>query len=100
MTGSLVRPGKPPLAADPPAVYAIRTRGSPGPAWRERLRGMHVAVVWTTARPTTEFIGSFADRTELAGVLTALTELGLMLLSVERLPEGASGARVQVMAQA
>jgi hypothetical protein len=58
----------------------------------ERLGGLHVREVHTGRQAMTEFVGVLADQAALAGVLKALNELGLSLISVDRLVEVEPGS--------
>jgi hypothetical protein len=72
---------------DRPATYAIWVRGTVAPCWVERLGGLHAREIHTGGQAMTEFVGVLADQAALAGVLKALHELGLSLISVDRLAE-------------
>jgi hypothetical protein len=57
-----------------------------GPDWSERLCGLQITVVAAPGESVTELVGSLPDQATLIGVLTSLYDLGLPLLSVERVP--------------
>lgn len=76
-----------------PATCVIRVRGVLSPDWSVRLAGMRITTVRGSRRAMTELVGRLADQAALHGVLAALYELGLPLMSVECIPlEGASGS--------
>jgi hypothetical protein len=75
------------LFSDRPATYAIWVRGVLEPRWSERLGGMQSRTVRAGAQPMTELVGTLADQTALVGVLKALYDLGLSLISLDRLVE-------------
>jgi hypothetical protein len=77
-----------------PATCVIRVRGVLSPDWSVRLGGMRITTVRGSRRVMTELVGRLADQAALHGVLAALYELGLPLMSVECLPlEGTSGSQ-------
>jgi hypothetical protein len=69
-----------------PATYAIRVRGTLDAGWSERLGGLRITADMERIEPVTELIGQLPDQAALMGVLTSLYDLGLPLLSVERIP--------------
>jgi hypothetical protein len=69
-----------------PARYAIRVKGTLGPDWSDRLWGLQITVVTARGEAVTELVGSLPDQATLIGVLTSLYDLGMPLLSVERVP--------------
>jgi hypothetical protein len=77
-----------PIETDSPATYLIRVRGELEPEWSDRLGGMRIRITYGGVRPTTELRGTLADQTALAGVLTTLYQLGLPIISVERVNQG------------
>lgn len=80
-------------AFDKPGTYRIRVRGKVDPDWSDWLGGMQI----TPHRPegqkaTTELIGPLSDQAALVGVLNALYEMHLSIVSVECLAsESSSG---------
>jgi RNase P/RNase MRP subunit p29 len=70
-----------------PATYAIWVSGAVSAEWEDRLGGLHVRRVRSSDQPMTELVGAVVDQTALAGVLSTLYELGLPIVSVERLIE-------------
>ena len=71
---------------DCPATYQIVVRGLIDPTWADRLENM--IIYQTTVKagyPITTLQGELRDQTALAGVLNALYELQLPVLSVMRL---------------
>jgi hypothetical protein len=74
------------LTLNEPATYTIRVQGTLGADWSDRLGGMQITVSAARDNPVTELIGRLPDQQTLIGVLTSLYDLGLPLLSVERVP--------------
>jgi hypothetical protein len=68
-----------------PATYAIRVQGALDANWSERLGGLRIVVVRAGEQAVTELSGRLPDQAALVGVLTSLYDLGMPLLSVERL---------------
>lgn len=66
-----------------PATCVIRVRGVLSPDWSVRLAGMRIVTARSGRSPITELVGRLADQAALHGVLSALYELGLPLISVE-----------------
>lgn len=73
------------MTSDGPATYAIWVQGELSVEWDDRLGGLQVRRVQPGL--ITELVGTVVDQTALTGVLTTLYELGLPILSVERLAE-------------
>lgn len=73
-----------------PAICVIRVRGALSSDWSDRLGGMRIVVMRAGRHTVTEVGGRLADQAALHGVLDALYELGLPLLSVECEPEPSS----------
>ena len=65
-------------------------RGVLSPDWSVRLAGMRIMTIRSSNRVVTELVGRLADQAALHGVLCALYELGLPLVSVECAPVEAS----------
>ena len=73
---------------DTPATYRIRVQGSLDSSWSDQLSGMAInRVEDESGLPVTMLVGYLADQAALAGVLKALYDLRLPLLSVENLDE-------------
>ena len=73
---------------DTPATYRIRVQGSVDAAWSDMLGGMHIATDTTPGKETvTTLDGYLVDQAALSGVLKALYDLRIPLLSVENLDE-------------
>lgn len=71
-----------------PATYRIRTQGLLDMSWSDRLGGMSITQVTSGNKgPVTTLVGHLPDQAALAGVLNALYNLHLPLLSVENLDE-------------
>jgi hypothetical protein len=67
-----------------PATYAIRVQGALEANWSDRLGGLRIIVVRAGDQAVTELSGRLPDQAGLIGVLTSLYDLGMPLLSVER----------------
>ncbi len=69
--------------------YRIRILGFLEESWSERLGGLRITTSSLKDQgPATELVGPIRDQAELSGVLNALYELHLTLLSVEMLEVG------------
>jgi hypothetical protein len=73
------------IAYDQPASYTIYVMGVLDHSWSDRLGGMVISLSHREGQPVTRLSGRLADQCALAGVLTALHELGFTLLSLEML---------------
>lgn len=72
------------LAFDRSATYRICVSGLLGPNWNERLMGMAIRHVQREDEPpTTVLEGELVDQAALIGVLLALYELHMPMLSIE-----------------
>jgi hypothetical protein len=79
-------PSRKPIPFDRPATYQISVHGRIDLTWSDRLEGMTICQATMEADPpVTTLQGELSDQTALAGVLIALHELHLTLLSVKRL---------------
>ena len=73
---------------DRPGHYQIRVHGSLDKFWLEHLEGLEISTCpWGNYPQVTQFNGWLADQTALAGLLELLNDLGLVILTVERLEE-------------
>ena len=71
---------------DLPATYRIRIRGCLNDSWSDRLGGMEIKVIEQAEdAPETILVGWLPDQAALCGVLNALYNLNLALLSVEQI---------------
>ncbi len=77
------------MATDQPAAYRIRIEGRLDPSWSDRMAGMAIEADEGEATPVTVLTGELADQSALHGVLHALLELHLPILSTERFAEPA-----------
>ena len=67
-----------------PAIYRIRVRGRLDASWSDRIDGMQVTETrGPDGEAETTLVGRLADQAVLAGILNALYELHLPLLSAE-----------------
>jgi len=72
------------IKLDTPATYRIRVQGSIDSAWSDMLDGMRISTDSTTGKETvTTLVGHLVDQAALSGVLKALYDLRIPLLSVE-----------------
>ena len=67
-----------------PAIYRIRVGGRVDPRWSDRVSGMQITHV-TRLRGKSEsvLVGRLADQSALNGILTALYDRHLPVISVE-----------------
>ncbi len=74
---------------DTPGRYRILLWGALDTAWSDRLGGMIMSVAWLADdTPLTLLSGELVDQSALLGVLNALHNLRLPLMSVERVGDG------------
>jgi hypothetical protein len=79
-------PSRKPISFDRPAIYQICVEGRIDPSWFDSLEGMTIGEAKVEAdTPATTLEGELRDQAALAGVLNALYELHLTVLSVKRL---------------
>jgi hypothetical protein len=70
---------------DAPGRYRILIRGTLDAGWSDRLGGMTLSATQLAGgTPTTTLLGELADQSALVGVLNTLHDLGLPLISMER----------------
>ncbi len=70
------------------ASYRIRVQGHLDDSWSDRLGGMVITRAFTADKqPMTILIGKLLDQAALAGVMDALYNLHLPVISVELLDE-------------
>jgi hypothetical protein len=73
---------------DTPATYKIRVQGPIDSAWLDLLGGMRIKTDLTAEKDqVTTLVGYLVDQTALSGVIKALYDLRIPLLSVENLDE-------------
>jgi hypothetical protein len=70
------------LTLNAPLECTVRAAGTLDPRWTDRLGGLRVRAAGR-GFPVTELRGALPDQAALFGVLTALYDLGLPLLSVD-----------------
>jgi hypothetical protein len=69
---------------DSPVAYRIQVQGRLAPSWSDRLQGMDISQITSnTGLTVSTLTGELPDQTALAGVLNALHEMHLSVLSVE-----------------
>ncbi len=69
---------------DLPAIYRIRIKGYLDDSWSDRLGGMEIKVIEQAEDALeTILVGWLPDQAALCGVINALYNLNLALLSVE-----------------
>jgi len=71
------------LPADQPNFYKIRIEGALDPKWTAWFEDFSL----TIEGDDTVLSGWVTDQSALYGLLTRISDLGLLLISVERLPE-------------
>ena len=70
--------------------YRIVIHGTLDAGWSDRLGGMTISAIRLADGTTaTTLIGDLADQSALVGVVNTLHDLGLSLMSVERVPAAA-----------
>ena len=71
-----------------PATYRIRVQGPIDSAWSELISDMSITTDSTTGKsPVTSLVGRLIDQAALSGVLKALYDQRIPILSVENLDE-------------
>jgi hypothetical protein len=76
------------FALETPATYRIRVQGRLDKNWSNRLAGMSITEETTVPNSRVSILaGHLIDQAELSGVLNALYDLRLTILSVENLDE-------------
>ena len=69
-----------------PAMYKIKVLGALKENWSERLLGMQISVERSQGKtPVSVLIGRISDQSALSGVLNALYEFNMTILSVKML---------------
>lgn len=72
-----------------PAIYRIIVRGSLDPSWSNRLGGMSISTKqFEEGETETILVGRLRDQAALSGVLNALYELHLPVVSADCLESG------------
>jgi hypothetical protein len=76
------------LKLETPAKYRIRVEGHISEDWTGRLGGMTITNVFKKdGQPITVLVGHLPDQASLSGILNALYDFQIPLLSVENLDE-------------
>lgn len=71
---------------DRPGLYQIRVVGMLDERWLEHLEGLEISIQpWGNYHRITQISGWLADQTVLSGLLGLLTDLSMVILSVERI---------------
>jgi hypothetical protein len=70
------------------AAYRICVKGSLDESWSDRMAGLHISTEFTPEGPLTTLEGEVRDQAQLTGVLDALTDMNLTLVSVQSLANG------------
>ena len=71
-----------------PAVYQIRVQGKIDQSWSARLGDMQIRVIHNPgSKPLSVLVGNIQDQAALSGILNALYELHLTVISVKMLKE-------------
>ncbi len=77
-----------------PATYRIRVQSILDESCSDELGGMHITISENGSQaPVSSLVGRLADQAALLGVLNALYDLRMPLLSVENLDEMCSRAK-------
>ncbi len=70
---------------DRPGHYLVRVVGTLSNSWLDHLEGLEISTTpWESYPEVMQINGWLADQTALAGLLDLLTDLGLVILTVER----------------
>ncbi len=71
---------------DRPGLYQIRVVGDLDNCWIEHLVGLEISIItWGRYPLVTQIRGRLADQTVLYGLLDLLTDLNMVILTVERI---------------
>jgi len=71
---------------DRPGHYQIRVLGALDQCWLEQLEELQITISsWDDSYPVTHISGWLSDQTALAGLLELLNDLGMVILTVNRL---------------
>ena len=71
---------------DSPCLYRIRVVGELDVRWLAHLQGLEITTTsWSHYPLVTQISGWLADQTTLSGLLDLLSDLGRVILTVERL---------------
>jgi len=77
---------------DTPATYRIRVQGNIDPVWSDLFGGMSITTDSAADKgQVTTLVGHLVDQAALSGVLKALYDLHIPLLSVKKLDEKRKG---------
>jgi len=76
------------FSIETPSMYRIRVQGPINPAWSDLLGGMRITTDSTAEKAiVTTLEGHLVDQAALTGMIKALYDLRIPLLSVENLDE-------------
>jgi hypothetical protein len=71
---------------DRPGFYQIRVMGELDERWLTHLEGLDISTApWRNYHLVTQITGRLTDQTALSGLLDLLSDLGRVILTVERL---------------
>jgi hypothetical protein len=84
----MTHPPNPGTDLDPPSTYLIRIKGRLEPRWSAWFEGLTVI---PEANGDTLLRGPVVDQAALHGLLTRVRDLGLPLLSVDRIDDSSLG---------
>jgi hypothetical protein len=71
---------------DCPGQYQIRVQGTLKKCWIDHLEGLEISTgPWGNYHLVTQINGWLSDQTALGGLLDLLNDLGMVILTVERL---------------
>ena len=77
---------KPEFSFQKPAMYKIEVQGELNKSWSEKLQGLQINVERSPGKmPVSVLIGQINDQSALSGVLNALYEYNMTILSVHML---------------
>ena len=77
-----------PYLFDRPGHYQIRSLGELAECWINHLEGLEISIIpWGSYPQVIQIKGWVSDQTALGGLLDLLNDLGLVILTVERLEQ-------------
>ena len=82
----MIQKTKPEFSFQKSAMYKIKVQGELKESWSEKLQGLQINVERSPAKkPVSILIGQINDQSALTGVLNALYEYNMTILSVHML---------------
>ena len=82
----MIQKTKPEFGFQKPAMYKIKVQGELYESWSEKLQGLQINVERSPGKkPVSVLIGKINDQSALSGVLNALYEYNMTIISVHML---------------